>query len=147
MRHRSARWTDHGGDIHLCRSYQRLITTDGITAITCFATSTAGNVSVAQPQIVRLDKTAPIITGSRSPAANAFGWNNSPVTASFTASDAISAVFSVSPPTTLTANAADLSVTGSAMDMAGNVASAVDARDASGRRAVLPAAPRWALEP
>ena len=66
----------------------------------------------------------------------------------FAASDAISVLFSVSPPTTPAANGADVSVTGSAVDLAGTLASAmVGAGDTGGPRAVLPAAPVWALEP
>src|SRR6266702_4764282 len=73
---------------------------------------------------VKLDKTAPTITGSRSPAANANGWNNADVTASFTCSDALSGVKTCSAPTTLSSNGANQSVTGTAADSADNSASA-----------------------
>ena len=73
---------------------------------------------------VKLDKTVPTITGSRSPAANANGWNNTDVTASFTCSDALSGIKTCSAPTTLSSNGANQSVTGTAADSADNSASA-----------------------
>ena len=75
-----------------------------------------GNGSVT----VRLDETVPTINGSRSPAANALGWNNTDVTASFRCSDALSGLKSCSAPTTLSANGAGQSVTGTAVDNADN---------------------------
>jgi len=74
--------------------------------------------------LVKLDKTAPTISGSRAPAANANGWNNTDVTASFTCSDGLAGIKSCSGPTTLTSSAANQSVTGTAVDNADNSASA-----------------------
>ena len=82
--------------------------------------------------LVKLDKTLPVITGSRTPVANAAGWNNSPVTVSFTCTDIVqtpngptgSGVHSCSPPTTLSGEGAGQSVTGTALDNADNTAQA-----------------------
>ena len=104
-----------------------IVTTEGITTISYFATSTAGNVSAAQTLIVRLDKTAPVFTGAatgKKRVLSAFGWYTGTGDGHLHGSDAISGVFSSSPPTTLTANGANMSATGSAMDYAGNLASA-----------------------
>jgi len=57
----------------------------GVTK-TSTATDNVGNVGDGS-LVVRLDKTAPTITGSRSPAANAFTWNNTDVTVGFTCFD------------------------------------------------------------
>jgi FtsP/CotA-like multicopper oxidase with cupredoxin domain len=102
------------------------ITAQGVTTITYFATSTAGQMSAPQTLVVRLDKTPPVIAGTATGTkpVSAFGWYSGPVTVSFAATDAVSGVFSSSPPTTLTANGANQVVTGSAMDMAGNLATA-----------------------
>jgi hypothetical protein len=79
--------------------------------------------------IVKLDKTTPAISGSRSPAANAAGWNNTDITVNFTCSDTLSEIKScvadgTSPAVasrTLSASGADQSVSGTANDIAGNV--------------------------
>lgn len=74
--------------------------------------------------IVGIDNDPPTISGTASPAANASGWNNSNVTVTFTADDAISGVASVTPATTVTTEGANQTVTGTATDRAGNTASA-----------------------
>jgi hypothetical protein len=107
--------------------------TDSVTADTAGVTKTAtaidrlGN-SATGSVTVKLDQTAPTITGSRSPAANSNGWNNSDVTVSFTCSDPLSGI-AASPndcpnPTTLTTSGANQSATGSVKDNAGNSTSA-----------------------
>ena len=82
---------------------------------------------------VKLDKTAPTITGSRTPAANANGWNNTDVTVGFTCSDSPSGIKSCSGPTTLSSSAANQSVTGTAVDNADNTATAPSAASTSTR--------------
>jgi hypothetical protein len=103
--------------------------TDSVTSNTSGVTKTAtatdrlgnaGNGSLT----VKLDKSAPTITGSRSPAANSNGWNNTNVTASFTCSDSPSGIKSCSGPTTLSSSAANQSVTGTAVDNADNSSTA-----------------------
>ena len=70
------------------------------------------------------DTTPPTLTAQRTPASNANGWNNGPVTVSFTCVDnpGGSGVKSVSDPTTLTSDGAGQSVTGTCTDNAGNSA-------------------------
>ncbi len=70
-----------------------------------------------------LDNTNPTITGSRTPAANANGWNNTNVGVNFVCNDGGSGIASCTGPTTLTADGANQSVTGTATDAAGNSAS------------------------
>ncbi len=99
------------------------VTADGTVTKTATVTDNVGNTAASAPVTVKLDKTAPTITGSRTPAANANGWNNTDVTASFVSGDATSGVKSSSAPTTLSTSAANQSVTGTVTDNADNTAS------------------------
>ncbi|MDO8681823.1 MAG: hypothetical protein Q7R30_25210, partial [Acidobacteriota bacterium] len=93
------------------------------TTFTCTATSAGGTAS--ESVIVTRDATPPTITGSRSPGANANGWNNTDVTLSFACADALSGVATCASDITLSADGAGQSVTGNtATDLAGNTASA-----------------------
>ena len=91
------------------------------TTLTCKASS-AGGTSSASVTIKR-DATPPTISGSRTPDANANGWNNTDVTVSFTCSDGLSGIDSCSGPTVLSGEGAGQSVIGTAVDKAGNSAS------------------------
>lgn len=87
----------------------------------------AGNEASDAVSGVNIDKTAPTINATRSPSANANGWNNANVTASYTASDALSGLASGSPSTgshLFSAEGAGQSTTFSVADLAGNNASA-----------------------
>jgi hypothetical protein len=108
-------------------SASTLISTEGITSFSFFANDLAGNVEPAHPLIIRLDKTPPLINGSRNPSANANGWNNTDVTVSFACADALSGLAAGSPPapTVLTTEGTNQQVTGTCQDLAGNVASAM----------------------
>src|SRR4051812_28704344 len=61
-------------------------TANGIVALNATAADRLGNSSTGSVT-VRLDKTGPSITGSRTPSGNGFGWNNSPVTVNFSCVD------------------------------------------------------------
>jgi hypothetical protein len=71
---------------------------------------------------IRIDKTAPTVTGSRLPGPNGAGWNRSTVTVSFSATDSLSGVPAggCDGPTYLSSDGSDQSVTGSCHDRAGN---------------------------
>ncbi|MFC7491636.1 MULTISPECIES: OmpL47-type beta-barrel domain-containing protein [unclassified Knoellia] len=99
------------------------VTADGTVTKTATVTDNVGNTGTSAPVTVKLDKTAPSITGSRTPAANANGWSNTDVTVSFTSSDATSGIKTSTAPTTLSTSAANQSVTGTAVDNADNTAS------------------------
>jgi hypothetical protein len=94
----------------------------GVTK-TSTATDRLGN-SGSGSVTIKLDKTAPTISGSRNPVANANGWNNTDVVVSFSCSDGLSGIKSCSGPTTKSANGANQSVTGTAVDNADNSSSA-----------------------
>ncbi len=73
-------------------------------------------------QVTVQDTTNPTIVGSRTPAANTNGWNNTDVTVNFDCDDSGSGIASCSGPTTLSTDGAGQSVTGTATDNAGNTA-------------------------
>jgi hypothetical protein len=102
------------------------ISAEGISTITFFGTDNAGNVEAANTLTIRLDKTPPTITGTRTPVANANGWNNSLVTVSFQCADVLSGLAAGSPPTStvLSTQGAGQSVSGTCTDIAGNAVSA-----------------------
>jgi hypothetical protein len=84
----------------------------------------AGNPASKTVSGVNIDKTAPTMGGSASPAANGNGWNNTNVTVSFTCNDGLSGVDSFSPTSTvLSTEGAGQSATSNCTDQAGNPAS------------------------
>ena len=85
-------------------------------------TDLAGNAASFVSPVVRIDKTAPGLTGSRAPLANAQGWNNTDVTVSVSAIDALSGVQSCDPSVVVSAEGAGQSVSLSCTDLAGNSA-------------------------
>jgi hypothetical protein len=81
----------------------------------------AGNTSGAGSFTLKYDATAPEVTASPSRAPNANGWYNSPLTVSFSASDATSGVEACSAPQTYAGpDAVFASAAGSCRDRAGN---------------------------
>ena len=102
-----------------------VVSTEGTTTISYYAHSTDGQAETARTVTVKLDKTAPEISGAVDRAPNGNGWYNSNVTVTFTCpADSLSAVASCSAPVVLTGEGAGLSATGTATDVAGNSASA-----------------------
>ena len=73
---------------------------------------------------VKIDDRRPEITGSTSPAPNPNGWWNGPVVVGFACADAESGIAACDAGTTLADEGGDQSVTGAAMDQAGNAATA-----------------------
>ncbi|MFH1479102.1 MAG: YDG domain-containing protein, partial [Candidatus Omnitrophota bacterium] len=68
----------------------------------------------------KIDTVAPMITATPDRSANANSWYNNDVTVSFTATDTLSGVDSVSAPITLNLEVIDQSASGTATDLAGN---------------------------
>jgi len=105
-----------------CGSTSLTADTAGL-ALTCSATNGAGLFSSNMVTIKR-DATPPMIVGSRTPAPNAAGWNNTNVTVSFTCADSLSGVAPGYPTggTTLSASTLPVGVTvsGACVDLAGN---------------------------
>ena len=102
---------------------------DSVTADTAGAVKTAtasdrlGNAGSGSVT-VKLDKAAPTFNFSKSPAANAAGWNNTNVTLAFNCADELSGIKSCTGGGTqvLSSEGTDLRVTGRAVDNADNEA-------------------------
>ena len=65
------------------------INTEGVHTLQFWSVDKAGNAEAAQSVTVKIDKTAPTISHTQAPAANANGWNNSDVLVSFSCADAL----------------------------------------------------------
>lgn len=105
-------------------SVQFTVSAEGITTITFYASDNAGNVETSNPPLtIKLDKTPPTIAASRAPPPNQYGWNNSDVTVSFACADSLSGVASCGPsPQVVSSEGDNQSRVGTAVDVAGNVA-------------------------
>jgi len=100
------------------------ISAEGHTYLEYRSIDNSGNVEPNRQEVIRIDTVAPEISGSVSPPPNSNGWNNTDVSVSFTASDFQSGIYSLTPfETILTDEGAGLSVTGTAIDNAGNSSS------------------------
>jgi large repetitive protein len=100
------------------------VTSEGETVVTYFARDNAGNQEAIRTITVRIDRTAPQIACTPSPAANLKGWHNSDVTVSFAASDALSGGVTAPESVTLRSESAGQIVVRTVTDTAGNSASA-----------------------
>ncbi|MFH1022958.1 MAG: Ig-like domain-containing protein [Planctomycetota bacterium] len=92
---------------------------DKVVALQAFAEQSGETVASDVVNLL-VDRTPPVLSAALDPLPNAAGWNNSDVTVTFSATDALSGVVSVSAPVTVTAEGAGRVVSGSAADRAGN---------------------------
>jgi hypothetical protein len=112
-----------GGDV---QTYGVLFTADlstGSHTIIYWSVDLAGNVEAQQTTQVKIDTVPPTITGSRSPAPNANGWNNTNVDVKFSCADTdsgINGIVGCGPDTTVGSEGKDQSVQGDTRDVAGN---------------------------
>lgn len=94
------------------------------TTLTCTATNGAG-MQASQSVTLKIDQTAPDLSASRVPVANAAGWSNSDVSVTFSCSDPTSGVATApESPQTVSAEGTDQEVSATCVDNAGNSASA-----------------------
>ncbi len=96
------------------------------TTFTCTATSAGGTAS--ESVTVQRDATAPTATATRTPDANANGWNNSDVTVTFAGSDSLSGIASCDAAVVL-GEGAGQSASGTCTDNAGNVSAPATVSD------------------
>lgn len=87
------------------------------------ATDAAGNITNSSTQL-SIDTTPPAIQPQLSTAANAAGWHRAPVTVSYQCSDNLSGIATCPQPQRLAGDGANQAVNGSALDLAGNTATA-----------------------
>jgi large repetitive protein len=98
------------------------INSEGVHTLQFWSVDNAGNVEAARTAQVKIDKSAPTISHTQSPAANGNGWNNSSVTVTFNCNDSLSGIASCTAPQTITSEGKQQPVTGTARDHAGNTA-------------------------
>ncbi len=103
---------------------QTLTTEGGGQEVNGTVRDRAGNTATASLTL-NIDKTAPVVTAVRTPVAGPNGWVSTPVTVTFSASDALSglALGSLTPPITYSTDRNNTTATGRATDLAGNAGS------------------------
>jgi hypothetical protein len=90
---------------------------------TCY--DDADNPASLTVRDINIDETPPYITGRRTPGPNGNGWNNTDVAVIFECSDALSTIDTCGPsPEVITTEGAGQLRTGTAVDLAGNTATA-----------------------
>ncbi len=99
------------------------INTEGINNIYYRSADLADNLEANNQQTIKLDKTPPVITGAPTTEANKNSWWNTDVTIHFTAQDELSGIDTLTPDTIISSEGANQSLTGTAVDKAGNTAS------------------------
>jgi probable HAF family extracellular repeat protein len=101
------------------------VATEGVNTVEFWSVDEAGNVELSQGLSLRIDKTLPTMTAQRDTPANGYGWNNTDVAASYSASDTLSGLATPTAGShTFTAEGAGQSHTFMVTDLAGNIASA-----------------------
>jgi uncharacterized repeat protein (TIGR01451 family) len=102
------------------------VSAEGVTTLSYAAVDNAGNESALQTLTIRIDRTPPRVTATRTPEPNARGWNSRAVTARFEANDMLSGLDGAAvTEAVLGEEGAGQSVTRTFLDRAGNAASAV----------------------
>ncbi|GAA4855322.1 hypothetical protein GCM10023310_37850 [Paenibacillus vulneris] len=96
----------------------------GTTVVTWTAKDAEGRTRTATQKVTVVDTVPPVITGEAAPQPNLNGWYRTPVTVHFTAVDSGSGVASVTPDIVLSNDGRDQTATGTAVDKAGNTATA-----------------------
>lgn len=115
---------DATSGVAACPPLQAVTTQGANQVISGTATDIAGNTATASITLTILKNQAPppTITATLLPAPNGGGWNNSPVTVTFTCSGGSGGIASCSPPVTISTEGANQLVTGTAVDQAGQTA-------------------------
>jgi large repetitive protein len=98
------------------------ISAQGTHNVEFWSVDAAGNGETHHTAVVQLDKTKPSITGAPTTSPNAAGWYHTPVTVHFTCADqaGLSGLASCTNDQTVATSGASQSVTGTALDNAGN---------------------------
>ncbi len=116
--------SDKTSGVAFCPQAVTVSTEAANQVITGTAADRAGNTASASVTL-NIDKTAPAISAVAVPPANTFGWNNATaVTVTFNCLDILSGIATCTPPAILNAEGANQIAAGTAVDKAGNMASA-----------------------
>lgn len=115
--------TDATSGIQTCPE-PKVVDLDGAgQLITGTAVDLAGNEATASVTI-NVDRTPPTISSTNTPAPNLAGWNNTDVKLIFSCQDRLSGVSSCSDPETVSSEGFGQAFSGTAVDLAGNIATA-----------------------
>ena len=99
------------------------VTRDGANQVSGTAVDVAGNRATAAV-VVKLDKRPPVIQAVAKPPPNTAGWRNTDVTVTFTCTDVAGKIASCPSATHVTTDGANQVISGTAVDRAGNQATA-----------------------
>src|SRR5437763_2674006 len=97
----------------------KLVSTNNVTISLDISNVPGSGITV---KIIGLCNDLPTITATATPPPNAAGWNQTPVTVNFSCADATSGIATCSAPITVATEGANQTVTGTAVDRAGNKA-------------------------
>src|SRR5207237_1192940 len=100
------------------------VTTEGANQIISGTAKDNASNSASASVTVKIAKTPPKITATALPAANSNGWNNSNVTVRFTCTPTTAPVATCPQAQTVSTDGAAQTVSGTAVDVAGNTNSA-----------------------
>jgi RHS repeat-associated protein len=104
-----------------CSSPQTISTEGAGQTVTGTVSDAANNSNIAKLTL-NIAKTPPTIASSLSPLPNANGWNNSAVTVTFNCTKTTAPLATCSQPQTVSTEGTNQAVTGTATDVAGNLA-------------------------
>ncbi len=93
---------------------------EGLYKVYFYAKDRLGNTEAEKSIAFKIDFTNPLISAERTPPANAYGWNNTAVTASYLCTDGLSGVKSCPPDAIIANEGFAQSASGEAQDNAGN---------------------------
>jgi hypothetical protein len=114
-------WTTAAGN---STTVSLTLSASGRASVSYYAVDKAGNAEATQSDSVNYDGTAPTVTHTLTPSANAADWSNANTTVAFKASDVVGGsgvdASTKTPDATYSAETADQVITGSADDVAGN---------------------------
>jgi hypothetical protein len=117
-------FTIDGGDLETYGDAFSRDLSDGLHNVTYWSVDIGGNEEAHGSFAINVDTVAPSIGGLQTPVANQFGWNDTPVSVTFSCSDATSGIPSgvagCAGDTLLENEGAGQSVVGDATDVAGN---------------------------
>ncbi|MGB8989446.1 MAG: Ig-like domain-containing protein [Candidatus Sulfotelmatobacter sp.] len=110
--------------IAICPPPQLVPASAGNQVVSGTATDSAGNSATASLTLAFVPNNPPLITATATPSPNTTGWNNSPVTVTFSCSGGTGGIATCSAPVTVSTEGANQVVTGTAVDQSGHTATA-----------------------
>jgi hypothetical protein len=117
---------DAGSGIATCATPVTLSSEGASQPVTGIATDRAGNTATSAPVLVSIDKGVPTIFATANPPSDPVsGWNKTDVVVSYICADSLSGIAICPAPVTVSSEGSALSVTGQAIDKAGNASAPV----------------------